>query len=84
MAGARLSDWEIVSNRKPLVYLGEISYSTYMIHVFVMTALFDFLPRLGIPTPHWTVICLVVLACSSVSYHLFEVPARRWINARSG
>ena len=84
MAGARLSDWEIVSNRKPLVYLGEISYSTYMIHVFVITAFFDFLPRLGIPTPHWIVICLVVLACSSVSYHLFEVPARRWINARSG
>ncbi len=84
VAGARLSNRQMVSNSEPLVYLGEISYSTYMIHVLVITASFDLLPRLGIATPHWAVICLAVLALSSASYHLIEVPARRWINALGG
>lgn len=83
ISGARLSNWRIISNSKAFVYLGEISYSTYMIHIFVIAACFDYLPKLGISTPHWSIICIVVLALSSASYHLIEVPARRWINSLS-
>jgi len=83
VSGARLSNWKIVTNSKPFVYLGEISYSTYMIHIFVIAVFFDYLPKLGISTPHWSIICIVLLAFSSASYHLIEVPARRWINLQS-
>ncbi|MBB3993618.1 peptidoglycan/LPS O-acetylase OafA/YrhL [Sulfitobacter undariae] len=83
VSGARLSNWKFFTNSKLAVYLGEISYSTYMIHIFLLAVFFDYLPKLGIPTPHWSVISVALLAASSVSYHLIEVPARRWINAQS-
>jgi len=81
VSGARLSNSNIVTNRKTLVYLGEISYSIYMVHIFLIAIFFDYLPKFGIPTPHWFVISIALLVASSVSYHLIEVPARRWINA---
>jgi peptidoglycan/LPS O-acetylase OafA/YrhL len=81
VSGARLSDCQnLPSNNKILVYLGEISYSVYMVHIFVIAAFFEYLPKLGAPIPPWPVICIALVMCSSVSYHLIEVPSRLWIN----
>jgi peptidoglycan/LPS O-acetylase OafA/YrhL len=71
VAGAKLSDRpKLVTNTKPLVYLGEISYSTYMIHMLIIAIWFDYLPKFGIGPFHWLFVCVLV-------------PARRWINRYS-
>jgi len=81
IAGARLSDVGLLpTNSKLMVYLGEISYSTYMIHVLAIILWFDVLPKAGMQELPWSFLCLVVLICSAASYHLVEVPARRYIN----
>jgi peptidoglycan/LPS O-acetylase OafA/YrhL len=81
ISGARLSDQQnLPTNSQLFVYLGEISYSTYMIHIFIIAVWFDYLPKLGFGPLPWSIICVVVIVGSSVSYHLIEVPARRWIN----
>lgn len=81
VAGARLSDLpRLPTNGKILVYLGEISYSTYMIHIFAISVCFDYLPKLGLAPLPWPAVCIVVIVGSSISYHLIEVPARRWLN----
>ncbi|MBV7393776.1 acyltransferase family protein [Mameliella sediminis] len=81
VAGACLSRaaW-LPTNSRVMVYLGEISYSTYMIHVFVIVLCYDLLPKLGIPAPGWPIVGLVVLAGSVLGYHLVERPARDWLN----
>ncbi len=67
-----------------LVYLGEISYSTYLAH-FLLFRLFKlafvgadaqigWLGMMGFP--------VLVLAASIALYHRVEKPAQRWLNAR--
>lgn len=81
VAGARLSDrsWLPTNSQLP-VYLGEISYSIYLIHILVIRIFLDYLPALGLPLAPWPAICLALVVGSSLSYHVIEVPARRWIN----
>lgn len=84
LAGAKLSDWHwLPTNGAIPVYLGEISYSTYMIHIFVIAVFFDYLPKLGVGPLHWSFVCAAVVLGSALSYHLIEVPARRLINGFS-
>lgn len=83
LSSARLSELSLLpTNWQPLVYLGEISYSLYMVHLLVIIALVEYLPKLGIPAAPWTVTGAVVIVCSMISYHVIERPARQWINAR--
>lgn len=69
----------------PLLYLGEISYSIYLTHLFVGRIVFQIMGRILGHDPHAlpsAVIglgVLVVLAAAAVSYHLIEQPARLWI-----
>ena len=66
----------------PLVYLGEISYSTYMICVpwmivFANAATRIFQLKHGHLTPTlWLVLLIGVVPLSALSYHLIEKPAR--------
>jgi peptidoglycan/LPS O-acetylase OafA/YrhL len=66
----------------PLVYLGEISYSTYMLHLFLGKVYFNALARLFGYDPHalpayQCVLALVpILLASAVSYHCVEQPGR--------
>ena len=84
VAGARLSDQSgLPTNTKPMVYLGEISYSIYLIHILVIQIFLDYLPALGVPVTPWPVIGLALIAGSALTYHLIEVPARRWINQKA-
>jgi peptidoglycan/LPS O-acetylase OafA/YrhL len=68
-----------------LVYLGEISYSLYMVHSPVRMTLGKLVePRLvGASTAGaWAMglgFCLATLATAAAVYHVVEVPARRWL-----
>ena len=53
-----------------------------MVHLLVIIALVEYLPKLGIPAAQWGVTGAVVIVCSMISYHVIERPARQWINAR--
>jgi peptidoglycan/LPS O-acetylase OafA/YrhL len=68
-----------------LVYLGEISYSLYMVHVPIRMTLGKILePRIAAASMPlaWAMgiaFCLVTFAAAAASYHIVEVPARRWL-----
>lgn len=68
-----------------LVYLGEISYSLYMVHVPVRMTLGKLVePRLAAASPAgawaWGIgFCLVTMVTAAATYHVVEVPARRWL-----
>lgn len=69
-----------------LVYLGEISYSTYMVHTLILLVYANLGPRLfgfwgAIPmTVHAGIVFAIIIAASAVSYHVVEQPARAWLN----
>ncbi len=71
------------------VYLGEISYSVYMVHLGVGILLYDaLLPRwrpADVPTAIAAVIAGLAAATilSMLTYRLIEVPGRRWLVARA-
>lgn len=80
--------------QRPLTYLGEISYSIYMVCalweiVFVNGAqkLVN-LPGERLPAPLWIILVLGVLPLAAASFHLVEKPARRalkaWFDSRQG
>jgi peptidoglycan/LPS O-acetylase OafA/YrhL len=77
-----------VLSRQPFEWLGEISYSVYLVHVPVGTTLWlawaHFEPKLGLTPPItrgiWlTISFAAVLITSSLTYRYIEVPARRWL-----
>lgn len=69
----------VISNllsRKFFIYLGEISFSFYMIHNLVLSYIY-FLWRPNIPFILLISICLILSIClSSLLYHFFEEPIR--------
>jgi len=79
-------------SQKIFRYLGKISYSVYMIHVIISIffAIFaeHFLPLVlgeswnatGLGGDMYLVPYLgIVIICSHITYHLIEVPGRKWI-----
>jgi peptidoglycan/LPS O-acetylase OafA/YrhL len=66
----------------PLVYLGEISYSVYMVCVPWKIVFVNISARLlqlsddRLPLSVWLVFLLTVIPLAAVSYHLIEKPAR--------
>lgn len=82
-AAARLLSW------RPLVYLGEISYSIYLMHalaIFVASALFVRLPSIfGGRETGWDMVAVAVALAflgGVMLFHLVEKPARHWLRAR--
>jgi peptidoglycan/LPS O-acetylase OafA/YrhL len=68
---------------RALVYLGEISYSTYMIHYFVR----DWVKWILVKESGSNVLPIVVyiaftLLSSMVLYHYIEMPSRAWIRRK--
>ena len=83
VSAARLSHLKSLPTNGVLpVYLGEISYSIYMIHLFVIAVFFDYLPKLGVGEQQWLIVCAAIIFGSAISYHMVERPARSWINKR--
>lgn len=69
---------------RALVYLGEVSYSTYLAHflLFILYKIAFVGPSLQLG---WLGVCGflgLVLAASVVLYHGLEKPAQRWLNLR--
>jgi peptidoglycan/LPS O-acetylase OafA/YrhL len=71
-----------ILNNKFLIYLGEISYSIYMIHAPVATVWFKLIvPRFNQVTPMTTLLgALIVIPCAALTYRWIELPARAHIN----
>jgi peptidoglycan/LPS O-acetylase OafA/YrhL len=69
---------------RPLLYLGEISYSTYLGHYLLWQvwkiAFVDDSIKLSWPSLAGLVVA--VFASSALLYHCVEKPAQRWLNAR--
>jgi peptidoglycan/LPS O-acetylase OafA/YrhL len=70
----------------PLVYLGEISYSIYLVHFPVQLALHCWSIWTGIPLPvesRWFFVTFIafVIALASATYHLIENPGRRLVQS---
>jgi peptidoglycan/LPS O-acetylase OafA/YrhL len=69
----------------PLVYLGEISYSVYMVCVpwkivFVnLTAKLLQIQDEKLPLNLWLVFLVGVIPLAAASYHFIEKPARDWM-----
>lgn len=72
----------------PAVYLGEISYSVYMVCIPVKLVTVNLAARLtgsgeaGLAFPVWIALVLCVPVVAAATYHLVERPARGWLRAR--
>jgi peptidoglycan/LPS O-acetylase OafA/YrhL len=65
-----------------LIYLGEISYAVYMVHMIVYTFWFngwEFAFKRRVEGVEVLLPIFVVLVAASASYHLVEVPGRTWV-----
>ena len=69
---------------RPLVYLGEISYSVYLTHTFILTwVTLLFVNNNTTPQGYLIVLYLAaVIGFSSLTYKYIEVPARVFLNKR--
>jgi len=82
-------------NLKPLVYLGDISYSLYLMHLPIMFFLLNYLrvkkfPEVQLENPSWqtawlyTLVYLaIVIFVSTLTYYFIEVPMRQKLNQSS-
>jgi peptidoglycan/LPS O-acetylase OafA/YrhL len=65
---------------RPLVFLGEASYSLYMVHCIVMAHLFHRRADLGLDGWHLAAVGIAAAVGVAVAcYLLVEDPARRWL-----
>lgn len=71
---------------KPLVFLGDISYSVYLLQWFIWIGWKHVLAKTSILAPHPYLMVMSaaasVIAASAISYQLLEKPARIWIRNR--
>jgi peptidoglycan/LPS O-acetylase OafA/YrhL len=82
-----------ILNARPVVLLGEISFSVYLVHGLVQHATTHALNALDLDQTEfsvahsWLALSLMLLAVfvlSIASYRFFEKPVRRWLNERPG
>lgn len=71
---------------RPLIYLGEISYSIYMVHGIVLTLWFKVLAMtIGIEGTSGVALAGLAIPLSigaaALAYHAIEVPCRKFLNA---
>jgi len=72
---------------RPSVYLGEISYSTYMLHFLLGKVYFNALSRLlgfdphALPATQVIIAIAPMLLASAITFHFVEQPGRRLLRA---
>lgn len=72
---------------KPLTYLGDLSYSIYLIHFPVQLMMVTFLPMTGLVPDYnsWkglAVFVSITIAVAAISYHLIEKPMQNLIRKK--
>jgi peptidoglycan/LPS O-acetylase OafA/YrhL len=67
---------------RPFVLLGDISFSTYMLHYVVLMAFQRFDRDVGAPHLRAVAFVVVVYVCSYLAWRFLEKPAKRWIEGR--
>lgn len=72
---------------KPLTYMGDLSYSIYLIHFPVQLMMVTFLPMIGLVPDYtsWTGLAtfmVTTIALASLSYHRVEKPMQNYIRKR--
>jgi peptidoglycan/LPS O-acetylase OafA/YrhL len=72
---------------RPLVYLGSISYSIYLVHFPIQLALYTFFVAESVHPDfrsRWLFLgfMALVVTIASLTYRYIEVPAKRWITPR--
>lgn len=73
--------------QRSIVAAGDGSYSTYLIHGFVMGPAARIMGALHLHVPYWLFAVAMVFVCSAVGvlvYRLFELPLQTKMNARWG
>jgi peptidoglycan/LPS O-acetylase OafA/YrhL len=67
---------------KPIVFLGEISFSLYMVHWTILHIANWIMPSVGLDIPQMALfnsaLLSVILGFSMLTYRLIELPARAW------
>ena len=76
-----------VLNRGPLVYLGEISYSIYLIHFPLQLVLWLLHVRFGLqwsfgPLAGLVVFLAATVGCADLTYRFIELPGKSWLRPR--
>lgn len=74
LAGGWLLDWP------PLVWLGRISYSIYLLHAPLLMVWMKLAPTMGLVATSLAFLALL-LVLSQLSFQLIEVPARQWLRS---
>ena len=64
---------------RPIEYIGDISYSLYLTHGLVLSLVARLMPSGWVEA---AVGIAISLAVAAATYHLFERPSTRWLNAR--
>ncbi len=81
-----MTDRRTILKHRILVYLGEVSYSTYMVHYILLVVAIPLSQRFfgsqDFPLWYWLAMIGVMYLTSIVSYHLVEIPARRLLRSR--
>ncbi|MEO9461655.1 MAG: acyltransferase [Marinomonas sp.] len=74
-----------VLSAKPLLWLGDISYATYLVHyfAFILFKIAFVGPDLQLSWMQLAAFLAGIMAMSAALYCGFEKPAQRWMNARS-
>lgn len=87
IAGLHVRPLAWVLSLRPLTYLGDISYSVYMLHVPVQMIMIRYMRAHGIEAPTEKpafflgfLVTLIVLAM--LTHRFFEVPARGWLRRK--
>jgi peptidoglycan/LPS O-acetylase OafA/YrhL len=70
----------ILSNRIGK-FLGDSSYSIYILHLPILTALFRYFKQLKGAWPRLGIGLTLVLVLSYASYRLIEIPSRNWLRS---
>ena len=72
--------------KRRFVYLGDVSYAVYMVHVPIYTLWFNgWVVLLGADTaarlalPIWALSLPLVVAGAMIAHHLVELPGKRWL-----
>jgi peptidoglycan/LPS O-acetylase OafA/YrhL len=67
---------------RPLIFMGDISYSLYLMQLPVMEILKKYYPGLQVSdTRHFALYLLVLIVCSAICYWLIEMPSRKLIRS---